>query len=215
MKKIFYLIFIFINSIFAIDFDKLISETQISDTDGDGTKLIWWIPDAFWIASFENEPYMPQSEVDEFMNIVNPYTILLVLDGEINQFGGFSFEDRNKMMRKIKIFDSYGNSYKPLSEYQINSDLQDFMAMMKPFFSNALGSLGENFQFFVFPSQNQYGGEIVNVNSNGFFKVQYDYIDYKFRLPLGALIPNKQCSTCYEKFSGNHFYCPWDGTKLK
>ena len=181
----------------------------------DDMAIFWWIPNEFWIGAFDNDPSMTKEEVNEFLKIVEPYTILVALHGEMNILGTILYKSKDEIFSKIKIFDSYNNSYYPLNDYEISTEAKGFIQLMKPFLAQMMGAMGENFQFFLFPSENKYKNEMVNVKSSGFFKFEYDNIQYKYRLPLGSLIPQKACPKCYENFKGNYLYCPWDGQLLK
>jgi len=161
------------------------------------------------------DPTITKEQMDEFINIVKPYTVLVVIDGRMNLIGSFSYKSKDEISKKIKIFDSYNNTYYPLKDNEISTDAKDFIELMKPFFSNMLGPFGQNLQFFLFPSENKYKSKMIDVKSNGFFKFEYNNIEYKYRLPLGSLMPQKTCHKCYENFTGNYLYCPWDGNLLK
>ncbi len=219
MKKITWIILFLFSNVFTqnIDLDMLVEETQISaevSNPGD-FGLFWWIPNEFWIGSFQEDPSIDKATLDEFINIVSPYTIFVAAHAELNVLGTFTYKPKDEMMKKFKIFDSYNNSYYPLNDYEISTEAKDFIQLMAPYFAQIMGTMGENMQFFLFPSKNKYKSEIVNLKSNGFFKFEYENIKYQYRLPLGALIPQKTCYTCYEKFKGNYLYCPWDGALLK
>ena len=219
MKKIVYII-LFISTTVAtqeIDLNMLIEETQLQPklSNPDDFALFWWIPNEFWIGSFQQDPSIDQATLDEFINIVSPYTMFVAVHGKMNVLGTFSFESKDTIMKKFKIFDSYNNSYYPLTDYEISAEAKDFIQLMKPYFSQMMGQFGENMQFFLFPSNNKYNSEIVKLQSNGFFEFEYENTRHKYRLPLGALMPKKTCYACHEKFKGNYLYCPWDGSLLK
>ena len=55
-----------------VDINALVQETQkMSDTSGEMT-LIWWIPEEFWRASFEQDPNMTAAQTEEFVKILRP-----------------------------------------------------------------------------------------------------------------------------------------------
>lgn len=86
--------------------------------------------------------------------------------------------------------------------------------MMKPLFANMLGPMGQNMVFFLFPSNNKEGQKIADSKKEGSFSVEMGEREFRWRLPLGSLLPPKICPTCGEKLSGAYKFCPWDGTKL-
>ena len=219
MKNIAYIILFISTTALAqdIDLNMLIEETQLQPklSNPDDFALFWWIPNEFWIGSFQQDPSIDQATLDEFINIVSPYTMFVAVHGKMNVLGTFSFESKDAIMKKFKIFDSYNNSYYPLNNDEISAEAKDFIQLMKPYFSQMMGQFGENMQFFLFPSNNKYNSEIVKLQSNGFFEFEYENTKHKYRLPLGALMPKKTCYGCYETFKGNYLYCPWDGNLLK
>jgi len=87
--------------------------------------------------------------------------------------------------------------------------------MIKPVIVNTLGPLGQNMHFFLFPAKNKSGRNIADAKKGGVFSVRLGEREFKWRLPLGSLLPPKICPRCGEKLSGAYKYCPYDGTPLK
>ena len=87
--------------------------------------------------------------------------------------------------------------------------------MMRPVLSNMLGPMGENMRFFLFPAVDGSGTEIANPTSQNHFAVQLGDHHFRWRLPLGSLLPPKACPDDGQVLNGAWNYCPWHGTKLK
>ncbi len=198
-----------------VDINALIQETQKrSDKPGEMT-FVWWIPEEYWQASFSQNPNMTPDQIEEFLKVFRPYTLIAVVDGTLGTYGTVTYKTETEIRSKIRIVDSQGNIYLPLSETEVGADTKSFLAMMKPMLANVLGPIGQNMYFFLFPAQNKDGQGIAEAKKEGVFLVKLGEREFRWKLPLGSLLPPKICPTCKEKVSGSYKYCPWDGTKLE
>mgnify|MGYP001240918799 CR=1 FL=1 len=104
MKNIAYIILFISTTALAqdIDLNMLIEETQLQPklSNPDDFALFWWIPNEFWIGSFQQDPSIDQATLDEFINIVSPYTMFVAVHGKMNVLGTFSFESKDAIMKK-------------------------------------------------------------------------------------------------------------------
>lgn len=213
------LIFGWLNSSFAqdvkVDINALIQETQKMSQSADKMNLIWWIPEDFWRVSLEQNPNISAAQIEEFIKLLHPYTVILAIDGKIGPFGGVTYESESTIRNNIRLIDIQGNNYRPLSIETITADMKNLLSMMKPVFVNMLGPMGQNMHFFLFPHKNQAGQEIADAKKEGAFSVKLDKSKFKWRLPLGSLLPPKICPVDGEKLSGSWKFCPWHGVELK
>ncbi len=198
-----------------IDINALVDETQKISPAEDEMSLVWWIAEEFWQVNFEQDPNMSADEVESVMEILRPYTIIVAVDGEIGSFGGVTYKPKATIQNNIQIVGNEGEHYRPLSDDKIDPDTKSFLSMMKPFFTNTLGPMGENMHFFLFPSKDKNGHGIAVAKREGTFSVKLDKREFKWRLPLGSLLPQKSCPVDGEKFSGAWKFCPWHGVELK
>lgn len=198
-----------------VDISKLIDETQLSDDESEVFTLVWWIPEEFWKYTFESDQTMSQSEKDQIMDYFRPYTIVMVADGTIGSFGGITYTPESTLRKNIRIIDNSGAKYSPIDEEDINADTQSFLMLMQPMLANMLGPMGKNMNFFVFPAKTAGGKKIGDPYGSGTFTVKFDERDFKYRLPLGSLIPEKKCPVDGEMLNGAWQYCPWHGKVLE
>jgi hypothetical protein len=217
-----------------VDINALVQETQkVSDRSGEMT-LIWWIPEEFWRASFEQDPNMTAAQTEEFIKVLRPYMLIVAVDGNIGTFGGVTYKSETTIRGSIQVIDSQGTRYHPLSNENIDANTKNFLSMMKPVFVNMLGPIGQNMHFLLFPAKNTMGKNIAVAKSEGAFSVQLDKRVFKWRLPLGSLLPAVQldkrvfkwrlplgsllpariCPVDGEKLSGAWKFCPWHGVQL-
>ncbi|MDD4980638.1 MAG: hypothetical protein PHC54_05155 [Candidatus Omnitrophica bacterium] len=198
-----------------VDLNALGQETQKrSDKPGEMT-FIWWIPEEYWQASFTQNPSMTPAQIDDFLKVFRPYTLVAAVDGNMGSFGTVTYKTEAEIRGNLSVIDSAGNKYLPLGEEEINADIKGLLAMMKPAWANNFGPIGQNMHFFLFPGQNKEGRSIADAKKDGIFLVKLDEREFRWKLPLGSLLPSKICPTCGEKISGAYKFCPWDGTKLE
>jgi len=198
-----------------VDLNALIQETQKISQKADEMTLVWWIPEEFWRISFTQDPTATEAQSEEFIKVLQPYTLIAVVDGKVGSFGGITYSSEADIRANINIRDSQGAYYLPFNEDEIGADVKNFLSMIKPIFVNTLGPLGQNMHFLLFPAKNRSGRNIAEAKKEGTFSVKLGEREFKWRLPLGSLLPPKICTKCGEKLSGAYKYCPYDGTPLK
>jgi len=197
-----------------IDTNALILETQRQSKDADKISMIWWIPEEFWRASFEQSPNMNATQTEAFLKVLRPYIIIVALDGEMSSLGGITYKSKESIQSTMQIIDSEGNHYSPLSNENIDADTSIYLSQMKPIFSNMLGPMGENMNFYLFSAKNQKGKSILDAKEEGKFSVLMDKVEYKWKLPLSSLLPPKLCPIDDEKLNGAWKFCPTHGVEI-
>ena len=197
-----------------IDIDALTNETQKGSPVPDDATLVWWIPEEFWRGSLTQDPSMTASQVEQFLKVVRPYTVVVVADGKVGPLGGITYKPEPAIRSCIKIRDTDGATYAPLAADAIAADAKNLLSVMKPVLENALGPAGKNMHFFVFPGKSKKGQPIASARTAGSFTILLADREFRWRLPLGSLMPTSACPKCSEKVSGAFKFCPWDGAKL-
>jgi len=198
-----------------VDINALIQETQKRSDKPSEMTFVWWIPEEYWRASFAQNPNMTPTQIEDFIKVFRPYTIVAVVDGAMGTYGTVKYKTEAEIRADILIIDDRRNTYLPVTEAEINADAQGFLAAMKPMLANALGPIGQNMYFFLFPAQDKEGQGIADAKKEGTFSVELGQRQFHWKLPLGSLLPPKICPTCKEKVNGAYKFCPWDGTPLK
>jgi hypothetical protein len=197
-----------------IDMKALIHETQKMTTDGGVMTLVWWMPEDFWRASALQAPGASDAQAEEFAKVVRPYTLLMVMDGTMGPLAGMTYRPEAEIRASIRIVDSDGTAIPPLPDEQIAPDIRNLMAIMRPMLGNMIGPMGQNTHFYIFPANNAKGAAICDARKEGSFAVRLGEREFKWRLPLGAVLPPKICPKCGDKCSGAWKFCPYDGTAL-
>ncbi len=197
----------------TIDLNKLIDETQISGDDQGQMKLVWWIPLEFWQSVFESDPSITKSQANEIIKILSEYSMFAVVDGIIGPLGGVTYTPYDSINNNILVHGD-GEKYKPIPFDDLTPDTQIMMSSFKPVLKNMLGSMGENMHFFVFPDYNDKKERICDPREKGEVVLTVREDEYRWRTPLGSVLPPKQCPADNEVLSGAWEYCPWHGEKL-
>ena len=94
------LLFAFVSLAFA-DIQKLVQETQRMDIQNDKLKMLWWIPNEYWEVSLKNNPRMTENGVKEFITVVDKYTIVAVIDGEIGPLAAITAKSHADISKEI------------------------------------------------------------------------------------------------------------------
>jgi len=107
-----------------------------------------------------------------------------------------------------------GEDMKPLDPTQLSPDAKNFLDMMKPAMTNMLGQFGGGLEFVCFPAKDASGLRLMDPRKEGLLQLNYSGSVYKFRLPLGSLLPPKYDPQTGEEFPGNYIYSPFTAVKL-
>jgi len=199
----------------TVNLDELLSETQKGSPHVDKVVLAWWIPQEYWESSLSQTPTLSVAVVSEFIRMLKPYSVFMVVDGRIDVNGAIVYKTEREIRNSIQLVDSQGNRYAAIPEANLNADTKGFLSMMKPLLENAMGQLGKNFHFVLFPATNKERLPIMEAKKEGRFSLNLGGDNLRWRLPLGSLLPQKVCPIDGEELSGAWKYCPWHGALLK
>jgi hypothetical protein len=193
----------------------IVKETMLQSQMNQTVRIAWWIPEEFWTESFKSNPAVSKTQMDQFISIIHPYTLIVAVDGKVGVMGGVTYSSENDVRTSIELTSPTGKKYSPIGDSLYTPDLKNFLSMMKPVLGNMLGQMGANMNFYLFQGDASDTLPLVSANSSGSFKVKLEDEDFKFRLPISALIPKRTCPECKETFPGTYMYCPYDGKKTK
>jgi hypothetical protein len=197
-----------------IDLQTMIQETQKMSKDHDEMTLVWWMPEQFWQASMEQNPAITKAKVDQMLEVIRPYTMIAVVDGHIGTFGGVTYRSEEAVRNSVKIKDAKGLHYDPLNESAVTPDMKNLLQILKPVIVNMTGPMGQNMHFILFQSKSNDGQPIADPTREGILNIVVAGKEFKYRLPLGSILPSKFDSKTGEQFPGNYSYNPFTGSKL-
>lgn len=193
--------------------DEVVKELIKFSLEKDRQSVIFWFPVEFFIASAP--PNVPLEQTKQVEEALEPYLIIAVANGKRGVFGGTTFDSEADIRASLRVKDSAGTSYSPLDANDIGPDMRNLFATMKPGFARSAGELGEHSHFFAFPSKGKEGQIIAAATKEGTFSVELGETTFRWRLPLGTLVPPKICPVDGEQLSGAWKFCPWHGAELK
>lgn len=196
------------------DLQALAQETQKLYQSSDEVTLVWWLPEAYWQATLSQNPAIGDAQLQQFLSTIRPYTVIAVVAGSIEPFGGIRYESRDVLHDATTIRDPAGTTHAPLADEAVDPGMRNLMDMLRPAIANVLGPLGQNIQFMVFPARNEDGVAIVDPTGSGFFDVTVAEREFSYRLPLGSLLPARFDAETDERFPGNYLYNPFTGSEL-
>lgn len=197
------------------DIIALINDTQKQTPDPDRMTVVWWLPEEFWDWSLSQDDTVTEEGAREFLEILEPYTLLGVVDGELGPLGGATFIKPKDLRAMVVLIDAKGNRYTPLSDDAVSADALNLATMMQPILANMLGPMGENFAFFFFKAKAKNGTPVAVATKKGSFSVEVGDQKFDWKTPLGSVLPAKVCPVDGEEMSGAWAYCPWHGKELK
>jgi hypothetical protein len=186
---------------------------KISNAEGE-LDILFWMPEEFWRISTASNPNVSQSQVDLVVKLIHPYIIVGVSSGKTGPFAAITYRTEAEIRDVIQLKDSKGNTYSPVPEAQLNPSVPGLLGFLKPGLVRMSGPAGQNIYFYAFLGSTKDGTRICDPTKEGFCEVDVGTRQFKWRLPLGSVLPKQKCPTCGEMLSGAYKFCPYDGTKL-
>jgi hypothetical protein len=143
-----------------------------------------------------------------------------MVHGRISSSGVPTFTSKSLLQDHVFLEDKSGTAYKPIDEEDIEAGVRNAIIMIKPIFSNMLGQMGDNMNFFLFPAQTKDRKKAYEATKEGEFSIRFKGVPdagdqvFQWTLPLNSLVPAKFCPRCKKEENGSWKYCPWCGSPL-
>ena len=198
----------------SLDLRAILQETQKMSQVPPEMILVWWLPEQFWQASQGQNPTVTEAQVNRFLDVTRRYTLIAVAAGQMGAFGGVTYKSGDAVRTGVTIRDARGSTYAPLSGPSVDPDMKNLLEMMKPVVANMIGPLGQNTHFLLFPAKSEDGRPVADPTSEGALYVVVGGKEFKYRLPLGSVLPPKYDPDTGERFPGNYSYNPFTGREL-
>jgi hypothetical protein len=199
---------------YKVSLDGFINELQKSSGNTDKIVLVWWIPTKYWEVVLGEDPSITIDQIQEITYLVDQYTMVGVVDGDIGYFGGVTYTHADSIRNHLVLTDEDGRSYSPIANELVDADTKLLLEMMQPVLANMLGEMGNNFNFYLFPRVESIEKKLADPKADGKFDIQLFEEAFTWRLPLGSLLAPKMCPVDNEEHSGNWKFCPFHGKRL-
>ena len=197
-----------------IDYNQFIRETQKNTSEAGKINIVWWIPLEFWDITLRKNKALSEEQINGFMEELKPYCLFAVMQGEMGSMGNLTYVPLDSIKNNICLVDNDKKKYYPLAFDKLDVALQTLLSNLKPVLKNAMGQLGENMNFFVFTDRKENNKRVSDPYLKGNVQINIQNKEYKWRTPLGTLMPLKYCPKDKEEMIGSWEYCPFDGEKL-
>ncbi len=197
-----------------LDFTAILKEVQVLNKVDNRFTVVIWMPEQYWRASFQSNDKLTEKAKDEFIDALRPYTLVAVVDAKVGVAGAFTFASSEDLSTNVTIEDGAGNLYTPLDSQAQSNSVRNLLQIMKPIMANAMGSFGSNFEILVFPANGKSGARIADATQEGSFTVHVSELKFRYRLPLGSLLPPMMDRHTGDSFPGNYHFNPFTGDKL-
>jgi hypothetical protein len=204
------------------DLGAIAKETMKMVTSEHGLTLVWWFPREYWqvmLTRFAAESHLTAEQTAQVAAVIKPllaYTIVAVVDAS-GKPGSFVYTPEPAVRAALRVVDGKGHSYRPLAEADIAPETRNVLKRMQPILASVfteIGALGENIKLYFFPLNDQAGRPIADAKADSSFTVELGNQTFKWRTPVGALMPPKRCPVDGEEVNGAWKFCPWHGVKL-
>ncbi len=199
----------------------LTTQTQQMSNENRILDMVWWIPAEFWEAVLRQDSSVPRDQADAMLDVMRPYFLMVVVQADISQFGSFTFipESRIEDGLQLTYTDAEGNRSELKVLETTNPDFELLLLQLGPILGNAMGNLGENFNFYAFSADDKDGNRIASPYEQGTISIRLSGRSeaaptaFDFEAPLDALFVPRICPNGKPAHISWNF-CPWDGSRL-
>ena len=197
------------------------TETQQMSSEAAVLDMAWWIPPEFWEAVLRQDPSVPREQADAMLEVMSPYFVIVVVQADISPFGSFTFipEPRIEEGLELTYTDERGKRSVLSILETTNPDFELLLLQLGPILANAMGNLGENFNFYAFAVEDEDGNRVASPFEPGRLRVSLSAREdaaptvFEFEAPLDALFRPRICPNGKPAHISWNF-CPWDGSRL-
>ncbi|MBS1371730.1 MAG: hypothetical protein HPZ91_17430 [Lentisphaeria bacterium] len=201
--------------------DELVEETLLDVSGGkDHIAFVWYIPSEYWTAVINRNNDMAPPEKARAQRTMKGLTVVAVVQGDFPQVGPIRYYDRNYLQNSLTFFrvDASGKLHHVLPYRTVSGQVKTLIESIAPTLGSAIGSLGDNLQFFVFNDQTVDGKRVIDPCQPGGMLVELTRKDgqklqAKFEFPLNSLYVPRKCPNGRPAHVSWR-YCPWTGKKL-
>jgi hypothetical protein len=192
-----------------VDLAQLTRETQQQYQDTSKLEIVWWVPADIWAAAL-SERTARESKPGQF----DDYLVFFVTEADLSPMGQIRFRSEAQTRERFRLVSPDGKRIAPLPDAEIRADMGVLLNSLRPALANSAGAIGQNFRPLLFSARDAQGHKLVDPRSDGTLRVALGEREFRWRLPLAALLPPRVCPVDGEVLSGAFRYCPYHGAEL-
>jgi hypothetical protein len=166
--------------------------------------VVWWLVPEFWHAALAASGTVPAEKVDEMVSSIKDINVFLIVDAKIGAFGSADYVLSGDLQKNLTVIDAQDKAVGLIPSEKQSAATKNMLAIMKSVMGNMLGEFGKNLTFFVFEDKN--GSRRIDPAKPGSLIVKLNAEEFRWRLPLGSLLPQKICPKCNETFPGTYAF---------
>jgi hypothetical protein len=196
----------------AVNLQELVIETQRTAQSEGQITMAWWMPQQFWEESMKANPAVPAEARDQVLAALGDYTIVAMMRAKAGATGLTDVQSKADLVKNAQ-FEINGKAIAPLAPEQIAPGAQLVLSQLKPALASMVGQVGQSLELVIYPAKAD-GKLLVDAAQSGTLQIKLYDATFKWRLPLGSLLPAKVDAKTGESFPGNYQFNPFTGTKL-
>ncbi|MFL6515490.1 MAG: hypothetical protein ACJ8M1_10760 [Chthoniobacterales bacterium] len=193
----------------------IVRETQKQGSRAGRITVVWWMPTEFWQAALRANGTVPADKINEAVAALSDVNVFLLVDAKVGALAVVDYAPAAELQKNFSVTDPAGKPVAFIPEARQSMATKNLLAIMKPIMGNMLGEFGKGISFLVFEAKNKDGSRKVDPGKPGILKAKLGEEEFRWRLPLGSLLPDRICPQCSESFPGNYAFCPYDATPLR
>ena len=192
---------------------EILRDTQrTTQANGDIT-MVMWMPQQFWEESMKGNPALTDAGRAQVLAPLADYALFGVMRAKVGAAGLTDVQPKTELVKNLKL-ELNGKAVQPLAAEAIAPGAQMLLSTLKPAMTAMGGPAMQGMEFVVFPATAD-GKPLIDAMQAGTLQVTlYDQV-YRWRTPLGSLLPVKVDAKTGEEFPGNYSFNPFTGEKLK
>ena len=194
--------------------NEIVRDTQKQGNRAGRSTLVWWMLPEFWRLALISSGTLPADKVEEMVSSIRDVNVFAVVDVKISGFSA-DYTKPEELRKGFAVIDSQNQAVPVIPEQKQSTATKNMLGIMKPVMANMLGEFGKNITFIVTEGKRKDGSRRIDPAKPGTLLVKLNVEEFRWRLPLGSLLPEKICPKCNETFSGSYAFCPFDATPLK
>ncbi len=196
----------------AAQMQSLIQDLQRLTQKSGQTTMVFWLPQQYWQEMFDSNPALNAQTKTDMLKLLEAYTLVIFMRGKINTAGQPEGEAAEQLFKNTRL-QVNGRALQPLAENEISANTMVLLANLRPVLAAGLGQFGQQMHLAIFSNRND-GKPLLDASQSGNLNIKVYDEEFRWRLPLGSLLPEKRDSKTGEAFPGNYNFNPYTGEKL-